>query len=215
MQDSLEYHLNELAVAQDASHQKHQMPPSKLHYKRILDIGCGTGQTIITKNYPPEVEAYGIDPDAASIEAGKRIAPPNVHLTVGTGEKIPFPDLFFDQVICRVALPYMHIATALSEIHRVLTRGGEAWFLLHPEEMYAKRVSKDLKTRNGKDLLYCSFIYLNSFLANTAGKQLTIKNRTETFQTEPGIRRALKHAGFTSTTVTHEAFFVAECQKPL
>ena len=215
MQYPLEYHLRELSIARDQSLPNHLMPPIKPHHKRILDIGCGMGQTLIAANFPPEVMAYGIDHDATAIEAGLRIAPPNVHLAIGVGEKIPFPDLFFDLAVCRVALPYMHIATALSEIYRVLAPGGETWLLLHSKRMYRRRAIKSLKEGNLKDLLNCGFIWLNSLLVNATGKQLTIKNLTETFQTEPGIRRALTRSGFESVKIDNKVFFVAECRKPL
>ena len=33
----------------------------------------------------------------------------------------------FDLVICRVALPYMHVNRALFEMFRILNEGGELW----------------------------------------------------------------------------------------
>jgi SAM-dependent methyltransferase len=201
-------------VARDPSHPGHIMPVFKPHYRRILDVGCGMGQTLIAASLPPEVVAHGIDPDTSAIEAGQRIAPANVRLSVGQGERLQFPDSFFDLVICRVALPYMHIERALAEMHRVLTPGGDAWLVLHPMSMYRERVRECVRRRELRGLLSCGWLGANSLLFNTTGKQLTTNGRTESFQTEAGIRRALKRAGLECLRVQREPFFVAEARKP-
>jgi len=190
------------------------MPAFKPRHRCILDVGCGMGQTLIAASLPPDVMAHGVDPDAAAIEAGQRIAPPNVRLSVGQGEHLEFPDSFFDLVICRVALPYMYIARALDEMHRVLKPGGETWLVLHPLRMYQERVSDAMRRRALKGLLSCGWLGVNSLLFNTTGKQISTRGRTETFQTESGIRRALKRAGFECSRVEREPFFVAEARKP-
>lgn len=190
------------------------MPAIDPRHRCILDVGCGMGQTLIAADLPADVVAHGIDPDAAAIEAGQRIAPPNVQLAVGQGEELHFPDNLFDLVICRVALPYMHIARALGEMHRVLKPGGDAWLVLHPMRMYRERLSGCVRRREVKGLLSCGWLGMNSALFNVTGKQLTTRGATETFQTEPGIRRALKRAGLECLRVEQEPFFVAEARKP-
>ena len=213
MGDITEYHLRELEVARDPSHPGHLMPPLKPHHKRILDIGCGMGQTLIAADLGPDVVAYGIDLDAEAIEAGRRLIPPNIPLAVGSGEKLEFPDGSFDFVICRVALPYMHIPRALAEMHRVLQPGGDVWLVLHPMEMYRARAMESLKRCHFKDVLFCGWIGVNSWLLNFTGEQLAAGNRTETFQTEGGIRKALARAGFEGIRIQRQPFFVAEAQK--
>ena len=213
-EDISQYHLQELAAARDPSHPGHVMPPFKPHHGCILDVGCGMGQTLIAANLPPHVIAHGIDPDAAAIDAGRRIAPPNVRLSVGQGEHLEFPDSFFDLVICRVALPYMHIARALGEMHRVLKPGGETWLVLHPMRMYGERISDVMRRREFKGLLSCGWLGVNSFLFNLTGKQISTRGRTETFQTEAGIRQALTRAGLECSRIERKPFFVVEARKP-
>jgi hypothetical protein len=62
-------------------------------------------------------------------------------------------------------------------------------------------------------VLFCGWIGVNSWLLNFTGEQLAAGNRTETFQTEGGIRKALARAGFEAIRIQREPFFVAEAQK--
>ncbi len=190
------------------------MPPLKPHHRRILDVGCGMGQTLVAANLAPAVMAYGIDSDAAAIEAGQRIALPNIRLSVGQAEALCFPNAFFDFVLCRLALPYMRVARALEEMHRVLKPGGELWLVLHSLGMYRQRVLECMKRREWQGLLACGPLAVNSLLFNTTGKQLTMKGRTETFQTSSGIRKALERARFVDSRVARKPFFVVEARKP-
>ena len=206
--------MGELEVARDPSHPLHLMPPLRPQHKRILDVGCGMGQTLIAANLAPDVTAYGVDPDAAAIEAGQRVVPDNIRLSVGSGEALQFDDDYFDFVFCRVALPYMHVPRALAEMHRVLRPGGDLWLMLHPAEMYRLRAVTSLKQGHFKDVLFCGWIAANSGLLSIAGKQLTLRNRTETFQTSRGIRRVLARAKLGDIRVQRGAFFVAEARKP-
>ncbi|HUI83119.1 MAG TPA: class I SAM-dependent methyltransferase [Candidatus Binatia bacterium] len=214
MGDSLQYHLLELEVARDPSNRAHLMPPLKPHYRVILDVGCGMGQTLIAAGLPPDVTAYGVDRDAAAIEAGRRIAPANIHLSAGAGKKLEFADDFFDYAICRVALPYMRIGVALAEMFRVLKPGGEVWLALHPPAMHRARAIRSLRQGQVRDVLYCALVAVNSLLFNSTGKQLVIGNTSETFQTEHGMRRALERCGFEGIEIRHQASFVAEARKP-
>ena len=91
------------------------MPVVEARHRRILDIGCGAGQTLIGSTLDPGVLAVGIDLDHAALALGKQFTP-SIHFVEGRGEALPFNHEAFDLVICRVALPYMHIARALSEI---------------------------------------------------------------------------------------------------
>jgi SAM-dependent methyltransferase len=210
----LDYHQRELSIARDPAHRNHLMPPIRARHRKILDIGCGMGQTLIAAGLPPGTTAWGIDPDAAAIQEGRRIAPPNIHLSVGVGERLGFSDASFDFVICRVALPYMRIRPSLSEIRRVLTPGGECWLVLHSARMYRRRLVQSLHSRHWKDVLYCGFVAINSSLFRCTGKQLAVRGRTETFQTPRGIHRALAHAGLKPAHIKHETFFIVTAEKP-
>jgi len=83
-----------------------------------------------------------VDCDIEAIEAGRRLAPPNIGLVSARGEDLPFEDEYFDLVFSRVALPYMDINKALREISRVLKGGGDLWLALHPASMVFSRAKR-------------------------------------------------------------------------
>jgi SAM-dependent methyltransferase len=210
---SIEYHQSELAIALDLSSPSRTMPPFLPKYKRVLDVGCGMGQTLLAAQLPGDVEAYGVDCDMEAIEAGRRLAPPNIKLACSGGEKLPFEDKYFDLVFSRVALPYMEINKTLREISRVLKDDGDVWIALHPASMVFSRAKQSARSGNLKNLLYCSYILLNGALFNCFGIQFSFFGRQETFQTLGGIARAMKKAGLTCVPTQTSGHFVVQGQK--
>ncbi len=93
----------------------------------VLDVGCGTGATVefLIKN---GLDAVGIDPSEALLEAGRR-RNPGLPLIHAGGESIPFADSAMDGIFAECCLSLMpDIDRALSEIHRVLKSGG--WLVI-------------------------------------------------------------------------------------
>jgi SAM-dependent methyltransferase len=105
---------------------------------RVLDIGCGAGQTLrFLEPYGP-AERVGIDVDLEALALGDRLADMEAQdISFGhtTAYALPFRDDHFSHIISRVALNYMHQREALREMVRVLQTGGflvfrieRAWF---------------------------------------------------------------------------------------
>src|SRR6266404_3026997 len=211
---SVEYHQSELAIALDLSNPARAMPPILPKHKRILDVGCGMGQSLLAAQLPSDVESYGVDCDIEAIEAGRRLAPPNIKLVCAGGESLPFEDEYFDLVFSRVALPYMDINKALREISRVLKGGGDLWLTLHPASMLFSRAKRSAWGGNLKDIVFCSYVLLNGVLFNWLGTQISFLGRQETFQTVGGIVRAMKRAGLTRLPVQPSTLFIVQGQKP-
>lgn len=212
---SLEYHRRELTIALDPSNRARAMPlvlPAK--HRRILDVGCGMGQTLLAAQLPGEVEAYGIDRDLEAIEAGSRLAPANIKLVCANGENIPFQNGYFDLVISRIAIPYMDINKALREIARVLRVGGEFWLTLHPVSKVFSRAKHSALGGDLSDVLVCSYVLLNGTLFHCFGIQIPVLRRKETFQTASGIARAAKRAGLACSPVRPSTHFIMEGLKP-
>ena len=94
---------------------------------RVLDVGCGSGQTLrVLEQFRP-AERIGLDIDLESVAFGLRIAEvggESIGFVRGSAHVIPFPDGRFTHVLCRVGLNYMHQSRALREMARVLEPGG-------------------------------------------------------------------------------------------
>src|SRR2546421_12144982 len=125
------YHVLELQIACNPADTRRVMPKIRPQHRRILDVGCGAGQTLIASGLAPEVTAIGGDSDARALALGRRLDK-RIRFVCAKGESLPLPSNHFDLVISRVSLPYMRRRAALAEMARVLAPGGDAWFVLHP-----------------------------------------------------------------------------------
>ena len=96
-------------------------------FSRILDVGCGTGQTAayLATTYGAKVTGMDINPlmlDKAIDRMRSNRLP--VRVFQGSVEEIPFPNHSYDMVICESVLSFVDKPKALSEIYRVLGDGG-------------------------------------------------------------------------------------------
>jgi len=213
--ENSDYHQLELAIATDPDDTRRVMPVVATSHGRILDVGCGAGQTLIGSNLSPDVFAVGIDVDHGALALGKYLNPA-IHFVNGRGESLPFKNRFFDLVICRVSLPYMHISRALSEMARVTAVGGDLWLVLHPFSMTAKELRTNLTRLQLKAAVYRLWVLINGFSLNILGKQLHWPgNEThyETWQTSKAMRRALWAAGFDQVRISHGKHFVVTARR--
>jgi SAM-dependent methyltransferase len=213
MDPALQYHYGELAIARDPAHPNHALPPILPDHRRILDIGCGMGQSLMALQLSTSVEAWGVDRDVAALTAGSRIVPRNVHLLAGAGEHLPFPDQSFDLVFSRVALPYMDISKVIAEAARVLLPGGEFWAMLHPPGMLLQRIGQDIRSGRVKDLILCGYIGLNSLLLHMIRRQFRIRGSCETVQTHSGMQRMLTAVGLRPFSVSRAPHFIVRAHK--
>jgi ubiquinone/menaquinone biosynthesis C-methylase UbiE len=211
---SIVYHLRELELAQDRS-KLCKLPPILPHYKRILDVGCGMGQTLIASNLCDCTEVFGVDCDAEAVLAGHKIAPSNIKLLISTGENLPFENNYFDFVFSRVSLPYMDVPKALDEMNRVLSPGGDLWLLLHSPTHVCKRLVSSLLDGNLKGVIFKSYVLVNGTILNLTGHQFRFPftNRQETFQTARGISRLLALSGFSVKSISNLRHFTVTAKK--
>src|SRR5688572_4908534 len=213
--DSSNYHRLELSIATDPNDSRRVMPRVESRHLRILDIGCGAGQTLIGSNLSDNVVAVGVDVDHAALALGKQLDT-RIHFVHGRGEALPFENEAFDLVICRVSLPYMRVSAALSEISRVTDVGGDLWLVLHPFGMTAKEFGTSLARFQVKASLYRLWVLINGLALNTVGRQWHWPgdpDRYETWQANTGITRALVAAGFGEIRIDRGNHFVVTAKK--
>jgi ubiquinone/menaquinone biosynthesis C-methylase UbiE len=162
---------------------------------RVLDLGCGSGRDLASWGVTASDEVTGLDIDDSRLAIAKSRFPNRTYLQ-GTGERLPCQDESFDRVISAVALPYMNVEKVLAEIHRSLVPGGALSLSLHPPsftltELLRNAIPKPVPT------LFRLYVMANGLLFHCTGRTVGfLSGRTESFQTERGMRIALNRAGF-------------------
>lgn len=199
------YHLAELRIALDRTHPRHILPPPLPVSERVLDIGCGAGQTLIAA-YPDRV-SFGIDIDIDALRLGTSLTQ-QVRFVLGRAEALPLAGGRFDMVLCRVALPYTDVNAALREIRRVMKAGGLLWLTLHSLGIPWKQA----KASNWKGKIYFVYVLLNGLLFHLLQRQLSIRGRQEVFFTQAAISRALRGNGFENIRIERGAHFLVMAQ---
>jgi ubiquinone/menaquinone biosynthesis C-methylase UbiE len=98
--------------------------------RRVLEIGCGTGNLIIpVKRAHPSVEAVGSDPDPLALDRARRKARglSGIRLERGYAQQLPYADGEFDRVLSSMMLHHLDRdakTAAAAEVFRVLRPGG-------------------------------------------------------------------------------------------
>jgi ubiquinone/menaquinone biosynthesis C-methylase UbiE len=213
--ETLAYHSLELSIATNPQDPRRLLPPVSPSHRRILDVGCGAGQTLIACDFSETVMAVGVDVDHEALGMGRSVCP-KIHFVMAQGEELPFANESFDLVICRVALPYMHVSRALSQMARVLRKGGDVWLTLHPFRMTARELAANVVRLNVKAAIYRSWVLINGVALHVVGRQGSWPlhpNRYETFQTQAAITRALRATGFKDIQVSKGTHFLVRARK--
>ena len=198
-----EYHLQELKIALDSDNPAHYLPTIQTGL-RVLDVGCGAGQTLIAAcpyRMPGEGGgcvtcarkdnvclgwACGVDIDEGAIRLGHAWSR-TLQLQHASAEHLPYKDREFDVVISRVALMFVDMRTALSEIRRVLRPGGRIWFSLHR----FSDVTRQIGHKNWRGLIFLAYVALNGVLFHLSLRTWPLFGRREYWQTPSAMRRVL------------------------
>lgn len=114
--------------------------------KRVLDVGCGRGGTIVTLlRYCEIARATGMDLSTeAVLFCRRRHQFANAHFANGDAERLPFADASFDAVTnIESSHTYPTVESFYREVHRVLAPGGP--FLYGDAFISAERHERSLR----------------------------------------------------------------------
>ena len=161
---------------------------------RVLDLGCGPGRDLTLWGVSASDKVIGLDVDEAALVFARERFPTRTFLC-GAGESLPFPDETYDSVVCSLALPYMKIEQALTEIHRVLVPDGRLVISYHRPRFTFGELLHHAFPRP-KATLFRLYVIANGAWFHCSGRTFGLLRRTESFQTERGMKIALKRAGF-------------------
>jgi len=97
---------------------------------KLLDAGCGGGRNISWFVVQPDFDIYAADADQHAIDHLPKAYPSlkQDHLRCTPIESLPFPDAFFDHVICSAVLHFArsteNFLQMFSQLNRVLKPAG-------------------------------------------------------------------------------------------
>ncbi len=214
MSDARAYHEAELAIARSPNDPRRILPAIPAGARTVLDLGCGAGQSLIGLGLPTSTVAVGLDLDVDALALGATWTN-DVRFVCGTGASLPFADASFDFVFSRVALPYMHVPTALREIHRVMAPGGRLWLVLHGPGIVFGQLVAAVRGGHAKSALFQLFAAVNGAFYHLTGQLMRWPyggGRYESFQTRRIIPR-LRHMGFTDVEVEPAPHFIVRATK--
>ena len=162
---------------------------------QVLDLGCGSGRDLAEWGVTALDQVTGLDIENTRLLLAK-VRFCSRHYVQGAGESLPFGNESFERIVSAVALPYMDIPKTLAEAYRTLVPGGRLSVSLHPPsftitELLHNALPKPIPTA------FRLYVFANGLFFHVTGRTLGfLRGRTESFQTQRGMRMALKSAGF-------------------
>jgi ubiquinone/menaquinone biosynthesis C-methylase UbiE len=94
-----------------------------LRGRRVLELGCGTGQLAAALAERAVARVWGVD---ASEEMAAVARENDVNVKVGPAERLPFKSGWFDRAVVRMAVHLFDRPRAFAELRRVLRPDGRA-----------------------------------------------------------------------------------------
>jgi ubiquinone/menaquinone biosynthesis C-methylase UbiE len=187
--------------------------------QRLLEIGVGVGTDFIRFARAGAI-CTGVDLTEHSVALVRRrleLEGLAGEVVQADAERLPFADGAFDFVYSRVALPWVHIPTALGELARITSAGGHIWCSLVSLATALAELRVALKQVSVGNVVFRSYVLANGALFHATGRQVRYPlrwTRCESFQTARGMARALHEVGFEEIRVETGKFFVITAKKP-
>jgi len=113
-----------------AAHQELAAQAELESARRVLEIGCGTGNLALSvKQIRPQLEVVGLDPDPRALARATRKASRAglmLRVDLGFADQLPYPDESFDRVLSSLMFHHLEAdlrVASLREVRRVLRPG--------------------------------------------------------------------------------------------
>jgi ubiquinone/menaquinone biosynthesis C-methylase UbiE len=165
----------------------------------VLDVGCGAGQELLP--FLEKTRAYCVGVDVAdglgTVSRSVFGEESRAGFVRSQGERLPFAEETFDVVLCRVALPYMNNARAISEVARVLKPNGVYLLKTHAPPFYFSMIRQRIRSLDPRLLAYPVICLAASIWHMATGRQLEkgFWQGKETFQTSSFLKREFERNG--------------------
>jgi ubiquinone/menaquinone biosynthesis C-methylase UbiE len=119
---------------------------------KVIDCGCGEGHYTLSLLKTFSVNIVGIEYQKDKVLSTRNIPELRDRIIHGDIEHIPYPDRYFDVALLNEVLEHIpDEKRALSEIHRVLVKGGlviifapNRWYPFETHGVYLKKTGKNV-----------------------------------------------------------------------
>lgn len=141
---------------------------------RALDVGCGAGHWCLALAQHND-EVVGLDANEEYVSIARFTARNfrnghRLHLFTGVAERLPYPDNYFDYLVCHGVLMFTEHELALSEFRRVLKPDGQIYLGYSGLGWYLRYLLEDgivegneSRLRKGASVLSASFKFAAGF----------------------------------------------------
>jgi len=169
-----------------------------LHPRRVLDIGCGAGQELLSFVADRRAFGLGIDISKEAGLAGRQLfaaqgLDDRVAFARASAESVPCRSGSFDVIICRLALPYTDNHKVFAEFARILRPGGMILVKIHHPRFYLRKFTDGFRSGDVRSMVHSIRVLTAGTLYIVLGRQIRngIVGR-ECFQTERLLRQELR-----------------------
>ena len=95
-----------------------------LRGRRVLDVGCGTGQLAAALVTEARAKVWGVDASDEMVAVARATVPDGVGIRNAFAEHLPFRDSWFDRVTMALVVHLVDRGASLAEIRRVVEPEG-------------------------------------------------------------------------------------------
>lgn len=163
--------------------------------RRLLDLGCGIGQWLVALSHHNK-KVIGIDPCFKSLMlAGDNLDRHKIYnssLAKAQGETLPFKSSSFDSVFCYGVLMFSREYTTLSEIVRVLKKGGRILLALDGLGYFLKNIVDGIKFSHPDSIRLGLIAFANTLIGKYT---LKCENNLASFFTNSEIKALFEQYG--------------------